>query len=80
MTDQFLTSYGVMVAALRNEPADIRALLDGLTYEELANVAEGSVLAMAEALRLALTPDIVENVITSVQQLAAADTAEGNHR
>ncbi|WP_328314142.1 hypothetical protein OG432_30375 [Streptomyces sp. NBC_00442] len=80
MTDPFLTSYGVMVAALRDEPADIRALLDGLNPVELAHVAEGTALALAEAVRLALPAETVLDMITNLQALAAADTAEGTPR
>ncbi|MFF7577533.1 hypothetical protein ACFZBE_21525 [Streptomyces sp. NPDC008061] len=80
MNSPYLTAYGVVVAALRNDDDAIRTLFAGLTPEETAAAAEGAVLAMAQTLREVLDDNTVNHMITAVQALAAADAAEGKTR
>ncbi|KIF69257.1 hypothetical protein HY68_12735 [Streptomyces sp. AcH 505] len=80
MSDPYLTSYGVVVAALRDDPEAIRALFAGLTPAEIAATAEGAVLAMAGTLREHLDPHTIQSMIRAVQQLAQHDAAEGKTR
>ncbi|MET7619032.1 hypothetical protein [Streptomyces sp. NPDC005408] len=80
MSDPYLTAYGVVVAALRDDPAAIQTLFHTLTQEETAAVAEGALLTMAGTLRDVLDPDDIQTIITAVQALAATDAAEGKTR
>lgn len=73
MTDPFLTAYGVTAAALRDDVEGLRTLLHGLSAEETAAVAEGSLLAMAEAVRMALPPSSVDDMVRAVQNLSLED-------
>ncbi|WP_331448020.1 hypothetical protein [Streptomyces xanthochromogenes] len=78
--DPYLTAYGVTVAALRDQPGDIRALFAGLTTAETRAVAEGAVLAMAQTLRDQVPAETIDLMIAAMQQLAADDVAEGQTR
>ncbi|MDG9706263.1 hypothetical protein [Streptomyces sp. DH37] len=69
----YRTAYGVTIAALRDDTDGIRLLLHDLPREELAAVAEGALLAMAGAVREALHPDDVADMIRAVQHLSLTE-------
>lgn len=80
MSDPYLTAYGVVVAALRDDSPGIQTLFQNLTPEETAAVAEGALLTMAGTLRDLLDPHSIQTMISAVQHLAATDATEGKTR
>ncbi|MET8506804.1 hypothetical protein ABZV60_19430 [Streptomyces sp. NPDC004787] len=77
MTGINVTTYGFVVAALRDSDADAWALLDGLDTNELAQVALGATLALATALRAYCGPEHTSQVIHTLQGFALADSTGG---
>ncbi|MBT2488795.1 hypothetical protein J7E96_09720 [Streptomyces sp. ISL-96] len=78
MTAQFLrTAALVTSAALRDDDQAVHLLLHTLPPEQIAATAEGSILAMAELLRSAVTPAAMQAAIREAQALAHEAAIEG---
>lgn len=60
----------VTAAALRGDDTAVRLLLHTLPAEQIAAATEGAVLAMAELVRTAITPDALQRAVAEAQQLA----------
>ncbi|GAA2796548.1 hypothetical protein [Streptomyces showdoensis] len=77
MTDINVTTYGFVVAALRDNDDDAWSLLDGLDSNELAQVALGATLALATALRGYCGAEHTDDIIRTLQGFALADSTGG---
>lgn len=64
-------------AALRGDDLAVRLLLQTLRPEEATASCEGAVLAMAELVRAAITPEAVQRAVAEAQQLAQQAATEG---
>lgn len=71
------TGFELTAAALRDQPDRIRELFGALTAAETAAAAEGAVLAMAGALREAVDPAVVEQMITTTEAAARTGRVHG---
>lgn len=67
----------VVSAALRDDDTSVRLILHTLPPRSAAAVAEASVLAMAELVREAITPEALQNAVREAQQLAHTAAQEG---
>lgn len=74
MTDLTLTTYGVVIAALRGDQDGAHKLLDGLSPDETAQVAIGATLALADTLRGICDPQYIDHVIHTLQGFALETT------
>lgn len=77
MNSPLRTGALVTAAALRGDDIAVRLLLQTLPPEQIAATCEGVVLAMAELVREAITPDAVARAVAEAQQLAQAAVHEG---
>ncbi|MEE1819331.1 hypothetical protein PUR59_30495 [Streptomyces sp. SP18ES09] len=76
---QFIRSAALITsAALRDDDTTVHLLLHTLPPEEIAATAEGAILAMAELLRDAVTPQAIQNAIREAQSLAHEAAIEGD--
>ncbi|MDX2560501.1 hypothetical protein PV371_12695 [Streptomyces sp. TX20-6-3] len=78
MSDISVTTYGFVIAALRDDDEGASSLLDGLTTAELGQVALGATLALATALKGYCGPEHTEHIIRTVQGFALADSSQGD--
>lgn len=78
---QFLrTAALATAAALRDDSLSLQLLLGTLPREHVTATCEGALLAMAELVRAAITPEAVQQAVHDAQQLAQQAITEGNTR
>ncbi|MGW5210021.1 hypothetical protein ACWEQO_02065 [Streptomyces sp. NPDC004051] len=78
MNTYLRTAALVTAAALRDDDQAVRLLLATLPPDQAAAACQGAVLAMAELVREAITPEAVARAVRDAQQLAQTAATEGN--
>ena len=68
--DPVLTAYGAVVAALRGDHDGTRALLANLPPEALLEVSDAALLAMGDAVRSAMAPQHIDDIVRTLQGFA----------
>ncbi|WP_275559614.1 hypothetical protein [Streptomyces sp. 5-6(2022)] len=76
--DPVLTAYGAVVAALRGDHDGTRALLADLPPDALLEVADAAILAMGDAVRSAMAPQHINDMIRTLQGFALEEQ-QGEH-
>ncbi|MER5259743.1 hypothetical protein [Streptomyces sp. NPDC002855] len=80
MNEYLRTATLATAAALRGDETAVRLLLRSLPAEHGTAACEGALLAMAELVREAITPEAVENAVRAAQALAQQAVTEGEPR